>query len=238
LKEPELEAAPLAHRFWEESPEPDQRTTESDGTTDEKAARSRRGWWHLLREVAETVVLTAAIFLVVNAITGRFRIEGPSMHPNLHEGQYVIISKIEYRLHPPRRGDIIVFHHPRNVNRDLIKRVIGLPGETIEIREGVIYVDGVVLEEPYVSQRGRYSGRYELGMDEFFVLGDNRPNSDDSHNWGALDRDHIVGKAWISYWPPQDWGGVPHYGYADSPASLGEDSGSARAKNPAAIGQR
>lgn len=182
-------------------------------------AQKRKRNLHPLREIIETVVLTVVIFAAINTVTGRFRIEGPSMMPNLHQGQYLIISKIVYRLDSPQRGDIIVFHHPRNPSRDLIKRVIGLPGETVEILDGRVLVDGTPLNEPYVFYRSHYSGRYELGPEEFFVLGDNRPNSDDSHSWGTLDRDQIVGKAWISYWPPTTWGGLLHFGYKETPAA-------------------
>ncbi len=170
----------------------------------------------LLREVAETILLTLVIFIVINTLTSRFRIEGPSMNPTLHEGQYLIINKLVYKLHPPERGDIIVFHHPRNAERDLIKRVVGLPGEEIQVREGHVYVDDVLLEEPYLVYSGGRSARYTLGADEFYVLGDNRPNSDDSRSWGALERDQIVGKVWVSYWPPSDWGGVAHHQFSES----------------------
>ena len=104
----------------------------------------------MLREIVETVLLTAAIFLVVNAATGRFRIEGDSMEPNLHDGEYVLIDKISYVLHPPERGDVVVFTPPNN-ERDYIKRVIGLPGDTVEVKSGQVYVNGVVLDEPYLK---------------------------------------------------------------------------------------
>lgn len=183
----------------------------------EPETKKRGRFLRPIREIIETVVLTVVIFAVINTVTGRFRIEGPSMMPNLQQGQYVIINKIVYRLGSPQRGDIIVFHHPRNPGRDLIKRIIGLPGETVQIRDGKVYADGVPLEEPYVFYDSHYSVQYELGPDEYFVLGDNRPNSDDSHNWGTLAREKIVGKAWLSYWPPTTWGGLPHSSYADTP---------------------
>lgn len=193
-----------------------------DNSVAEAEARTKPGRGRFLREIAETVVLTVVIFAVVNALTGRFRIEGPSMRPNLAEGQYLIINKIVYRLHPPQRGDIIVFNHPRNASRDLIKRVIALPGETVDVRQGQVYINDSPLEEPYVINKGNYSVHFELGTDEFFVLGDNRPNSDDSHNWGALEKDKIVGKAWLTYWPPSAWGGVPHFSYAHVAGLQGE----------------
>src|SRR5512147_1086730 len=107
---------------------------------------------HLAREIIETVLLTALIFLIVNTLTGRFRIEGQSMEPNLHDGEYVLIDKVSYMLHPPERGDVIVFVPPNN-ERDYIKRVIGLPGDTVEIRGGRVYVNGIALDEPYLQNR-------------------------------------------------------------------------------------
>jgi signal peptidase I len=187
----------------------------SDHTSVASGDEKSQSRWYVVRELVETVLLTIVIFAIVNTFTGRFRIEGPSMMPNLHEGQYLIINKVLYKLQEPRRGDIIVFHHPRNTGRDLIKRIIGLPGETVEVKQGEIYIDGRHLDEPYISNKAQYSVTFELGAGEFFVLGDNRPNSDDSHNWGVLEKGNIVGKAWISYWPPDTWGGLPHYSYSN-----------------------
>lgn len=216
----EIESRSVSSETQEPAPEQDEGDlADIYDAPDQRRARPARSWGQLLRDVVETVVLTLVIFAVINVLTGRFRIEGPSMRPNLHEGQYIIIDKVTYRFEPPERGDIIVFHHPRNTGRDLIKRVIGLPRETVEIRQGQVYVDDTLLEEPYVLRPGRYSGHYELGPDEYFVLGDNRPNSDDSHNWGVLNREKIVGKAWISYWPPDEWGGVPHHSFSVRPTA-------------------
>ncbi len=180
------------------------------------ANQARRS--HLLREIVETVLLTAAIFLVVNTATGRFRIEGDSMEPNLHNGEYVLIDKVSYLLHLPERGDVVVFTPPNN-DRDYIKRIIGLPGDKVEIKGGQVYVNGVVLDEPYLkgtirndmSTRTVEEGRY-------FVLGDNRNNSSDSRSFGSIAPQSIVGRAWLVYWPPADWGTVPHHTYAAVPA--------------------
>jgi signal peptidase I len=169
---------------------------------------------HVLREIVETVLLTAAIFLIVNAATGRFRIEGDSMEPNLHNGEYVLIDKISYLLHEPERGDVVVFTPPNN-ERDYIKRVIGLPGDTVEIKGGQVYVNGAVLDEPYLKNlinndmpaRVIENGRY-------FVLGDNRNNSSDSRSFGTITPQSIVGRAWLVYWPPSQWSTVPHHTYA------------------------
>ncbi len=169
---------------------------------------------HLLREIVETVLLTVGIFLLVNAATGRFRIEGQSMEPNLHDGEYVLIDKISYLLHPPERGDVVVFLPP-NEDRDYIKRVIGLPGDTVEVKGGQVFVNGIVLDEPYL----KYSTNSEMQArvvekGRYFVMGDNRNNSSDSRSFGAITPQSIVGRAWLVYWPPSDWSTVPHHTYA------------------------
>ena len=165
----------------------------------------------VLREVLETVLLTIIIFVVVNAITGRSQVNGSSMEATLHNGQYLIISKLAYWIRSPQRGDIIVLRPPKNPGEDYIKRIVGLPGERIEVRDGAVWVNGIVLDEPYVFSVPRYDGLWTLGEDEYLVLGDNREDSDDSHKWGSLPADNIVGKAWITYWPPEQWGPVAHY---------------------------
>jgi signal peptidase I len=165
----------------------------------------------LIREIAETLLLTLFIFWIVNTATGRFRIEGYSMLPTLKEGEYVIIDKLSYYLDDPQRGDIIVLHYPNDPSRDFIKRVIGVPGDHIEIGEGAVKVNGVTLEEPYINAEPSYSGTWDVPGASYFVLGDNRNNSSDSHSWSFLPRDDIVGKAWIIYWGPDNWGLVPHY---------------------------
>ena len=165
----------------------------------------------LLREIVETLLLTLFIFWIVNTATGRFRIEGYSMLPTLEEGEYVIIDKLSYYLDDPERGDIIVLHFPNDRSRDFIKRVVGVPGDHVEIADGTVTVNGVALEEPYINAEPSYSGTWDVPEDNFFVLGDNRNNSSDSHNWSYLPREDIVGKAWIIYWGPENWGLVPHH---------------------------
>jgi len=169
----------------------------------------------ILREIVDTVLLMLLIYVVTRTVVQTFRIEGASMEPNLHDGQYLIINKFAYLLHSPGRGDVVVFHYPRNPRRDFIKRIIGLPGEKVQVQGERILINGEELEEPYALHKGNYVwGPQILGEDEYFVLGDNRNSSSDSHNWGALSREAIVGKAWISYWPPEHLGLVPHFSYA------------------------
>jgi signal peptidase I len=168
----------------------------------------------LLREIIETVLLTVLIYVAVNFATGRFRIEGSSMEPSMHPNQYVLVDKLSYMLGDPKRGDVIVFNYPQATDRDFIKRVIGLPGETVAVRGGVVYVNDVPLDEPYISAPPTYESTWTLGPNEYFVLGDNRNSSSDSHAWGPLARHYFIGRAVLVYWPPDLWGTVPHYTYA------------------------
>ena len=169
----------------------------------------------LLREIVETAILTLLIFFVVRLAFQNFRIEGHSMETNLHNGQFLIVNKLVYYLHPPERGDVVVFHSPETPEKDFIKRVVGLPGEEVEIVEGRAFINDVPLHETYVSNVGSRSwGPEVVGDFEYFVLGDSRSHSSDSRSWGMLDGNAIIGKAWFSYWPLQNWGPVPHYTFA------------------------
>jgi signal peptidase I len=173
----------------------------------------------VLREFVETVVFTLLIyFLVRHFLFENYKVVGHSMDQTLHDNQYLVVNKLGYRLHEPQRGDIIVFRDPRNSERKLIKRIIGLPGETLEIEQGRVSANGEQLDEPYIQAPGHYSVPSTLiPAEHYFVLGDNRNNSSDSHNWGVLSRDGIIGKAWISYWPPEVWQLVPHIDYENGP---------------------
>jgi signal peptidase I len=164
----------------------------------------------VLREIIETVILTAVIFFLIQTVVRNFRVVGNSMEPNLHDGQYLIVDKISYRLGHPQRGDVIVFEPPSRPGEDYVKRAIALPGELVEIQSGQVYINHHSLDEPYVVRLGTYSMEpRRVGPNELFVLGDNRNSSSDSHNWGMLSQDKVVGKAWVSYWPPSQWGVIP-----------------------------
>ena len=156
-------------------------------------------------ELAETLLLTLFIFVLMRTFIINYRIEGSSMEPNLHEGQHLIVSKAEYYLDGPDRGDVIVFEYPYslpNDQKDYIKRVIGTPGDTVECRPGEILVNGQVIEENYNPNPWSYTcSPTTLKENEYFVLGDNRSASSDSHQWGVLERKFIIGKAYFAYWP-------------------------------------
>ena len=193
------------------------RQPEYDPLLEEMPAKEDR-WANvksILREVVETAILTLVIFLMVRMAFQNFRIEGHSMETNLHNGQFLIVNKLVYYLHPPQRGDVVVFHSPQSPRKDFIKRVVGLPGEEVEMVDGEVYVEGIPVHEAYIANPGNRSwGPEVVGEFEYFVLGDNRSNSSDSRSWGMLDGDAIIGKAWVSYWPPGTLGPVPHYTFA------------------------
>lgn len=196
---------------WEQSPpiaNDDIHTSTTAEVADEpmpaEETRSRSFAWQAMREILETLLLTLLIFWLVRIPTQTFRIEGSSMEPNLHEGQYLIVNKALYWMREPERGEIVVFRFSEDPPKDYIKRVIGLPGETIEIRRGRVYVNGTLLPEPWQPNPGLYSDSpITLEADQYYVLGDNRNNSSDSHTWGPVERNRMIGKAWISYWPPK-----------------------------------
>ncbi len=169
--------------------------------------RSQRWKWLLraLREVAETVIPAVVIALVINVFLAQAtQVLGQSMEPNLHTSQRVVVEKVTYRfLHGPRRGDVVVLSLPEQPDM-LIKRVIGLPGETIEVRDGQVYIDGEPIQEPWTTNPGGgYYGPLTVPPLHVFVMGDNRSASNDSRSFGPVSVDAIIGRAWFSYWPPK-----------------------------------
>lgn len=165
----------------------------------------------LLREVSETILIAGMLFFAVNLFTARIRVEGGSMEPSLHNGEFVVINRLAYRWGNPERGEIIVFRFPLDPDRRFIKRIIGLPGDSIMVQDGQVFVNDILLDEPYVNAAPRYEGTWTVESQNVFVLGDNRNNSSDSQNWGSLRTEEIIGKAIVIYWPLKDLGIIPHY---------------------------
>jgi signal peptidase I len=165
----------------------------------------------MLREVLETVLPAILIALLINVFVGQAtRVEGQSMEPNLHTNQRLVVEKVSYRFHGPQRFDVVVIKVPSQGDELLIKRIVGLPGETVEIHDGQVYINGVLLDEPFTSEQtrpGRYA-RITVPPLHVFVLGDNRNHSNDSRSFGPVPIENIVGRAWISYWPPENLGPV------------------------------
>ncbi|OGO61594.1 MAG: signal peptidase I, partial [Chloroflexi bacterium RBG_19FT_COMBO_49_13] len=150
------------------------------------------------------------LFVSINIISARIRVDGDSMMPTMISGEYVAVNRLSYKLGSPQIGDIIVFHFPRDPKEEYIKRVVGLPGDVIEVMNGSVYVNGQPLDENYLNVKMNYTGKWEVSADQLFVLGDNRNNSSDSHDWGTVPMDYVVGKAVLVYWPPPAWGLIDH----------------------------
>ena len=171
------------------------------GTVNVSEKRTR-----FIRELIETIALTVLIFLVIRFAVQSFRVDGESMKPGLYTDEFVLVDKVTYLFHAPERGDVIVFHYPLDTTRDFIKRIIGLPGDTISITSTSVVVDGQTLHEPYISLPHNFeSNTWKLAPNQFFVMGDNRDNSLDSRSWGPLDRSYIIGRAVAVYWPVGNW---------------------------------
>lgn len=158
-------------------------------------------------EIVQTLILAGVFYGIVSLATARVVVEGPSMQPTLKSGEWIIVNRLTYTFGAPHRGDVVVFLPPTNATTDdLIKRIIGLPGETVEIHSGAVYVNGEQLEEPYIQGTTTHEGRWVLTSDQLFVMGDNRELSLDSRSFGPITLSIVVGKAWIIYWPPSEWG--------------------------------
>ena len=176
-----------------------------------------------MRELLNTAIyllcVLGAVWLVITFVGQRTEVEGASMENTMHNGDNLIVDKLSYRFHDPERFDIIVFPFQFQDNTYYIKRIIGLPGETVQIMDdGSIYINGEKLEENYGMEVikpetiGRAAEPIELGDDEYFVMGDNRNNSSDSRTdmVGNIKRENIIGKAWLRIWPVSDFGVLQH----------------------------
>jgi signal peptidase I len=197
-------------------------TTRQDYAYEDEQGEQRGA--RLLREILEVAILTLLLFIVVHLVVQNYRVDGPSMQTTLHNHEYILVDKAQYAFSKPRRGDVIVFEYPLDTTQDYVKRVIGVPGDTVTVdADGTVAVDGTVISEPYVSTptylcpdevSGAGTSTWVLKSDEYFVMGDNRGNSSDSRCWGPVPAHDIIGKAALVYWPLgdlhllQDWSSV------------------------------
>jgi signal peptidase I len=177
----------------------------------------------LFRDLVFALMIAA---LVVVFIVQPVKVEGTSMLPRLHDGERIFVNKLiyydEYRWAPKiERGDIVVFWYPNDPSKSYIKRVIGLPGETVEVREGTVFINGAVLEEKYLDPGENASsasqGPMQVKLNYYFVMGDNRDNSSDSRSWGLVPKKYIYGKALLRYWPPSAASVIHHEDLAPAP---------------------
>ncbi len=164
-------------------------------------------------ELIEVAAIAIVLFLLAHIAVQNFRVNGYSMEPTLHNDEFILVDKISYHFVQPHDGDIIVFKYPYSPNTDFIKRIMGVPGDRISIHAGHVYRNGKPLVEHYIAAQPAYNMRTIpttnstlVPKNEYFVLGDNRNNSDDSHLWGLLPKHDIIGRALVAYWPPQNFG--------------------------------
>lgn len=163
-----------------------------------------------LRDVLTTFLLAAVVYVGLSYTIQDYVVRQSSMEPNFHEGQRVLVNKVAYKFHAPGRGDVIILHPPQSPDPKaipFIKRIIALPGDSVDIKNGEVRINGVKLNEPYIKGPPNYT--YHLSKipeNEYFVLGDNRANSEDSHLGWTVPRQNIIGKAWLSIWPLDKWG--------------------------------
>ena len=183
---------------------------------------------YFLEDMLETIALALLMFLVLQVSVRNYRVELSSMEATLFPKDRLVVNKLVYAhvdseivdglapfvdiwddqealfpFHPPSRGDVIVFRYPKDPSRDFVKRVIGLPGETVEIHRGDVKIDGEALDEPYLEERDLSSlGPTLVPPESYFVMGDNRDGSSDSRHWGTVPLENIVGKVLVRYWPP------------------------------------
>jgi signal peptidase I len=162
------------------------------------------GLRRMLRELLETLLLAVIIFIAINTATARILVQSISMQPNLVENDLVLVNRLAYLLSDPQRGEVIVFLNPLNPQDvPYIKRVIGLPGDTVAIDQGQVFVNGFLLKEPYLDIETQRGGQWQVPPGSLFVMGDNRNNSSDSRQWGMVPVESIIGRAEAVYWPLQ-----------------------------------
>lgn len=161
-------------------------------------------------ELAKIVIISLAIIIPIRVfLIQPFYVKGASMEPTFYDNQYLIIDEITYRFSDPERGDVVVIRYPQDPSQFFIKRIIGMPGEIIEIKDGHVYIknsklsDEILLDEPYLDESIATTGEKQihLGVDEYYLMGDNRPSSLDSRSFGPINRKYIVGKTWVRVWP-------------------------------------
>lgn len=167
----------------------------------EKIQSNQKPKKSMLREIVETILMAVVLYVAIDFCIGRFRVENISMETTFTEGELVMVNKLNYKFSEPQRGDVVIFHSPVDEGKDYIKRMIGLPGDHIRVHDGTLFINGEKIEEPWLHETIEYNGDWDVGENEYFVLGDNRNHSSDSHVWGGVPRKNLIGNAFFVYWP-------------------------------------
>lgn len=154
-------------------------------------------------DILQTLLLAALLYFAIDAVFARVRVLNISMQPTLVEGDVILVNKLAYKFGETHTGDVVIFHNPNDLTEDYIKRLIGKPGDQVDVSDGIVSVNGIPLSEPYIAEAPLYDGTWRVPGDAVFVLGDNRNQSSDSHSWGFVPLEDLVGKALVVYWPPE-----------------------------------
>ena len=160
-----------------------------------------RALWELGHDLSIAVLFC---FFLITFVAQAFRVQGTSMLPLLEDGERIIVNKFVYRIRPIERGDVVVFWYPKDPSVSFIKRIVGLPGDTVELRAGVLYVNGVAVREAYLRRQFKDSDSYppvQVSKGYYYVLGDHRNSSNDSRNWGEVPEKYVYGRAFFRFWP-------------------------------------
>jgi len=184
----------------------------------EPPAKLKKQWLADLLEIGKQLIFAVLLFFLVDSVIDRVRVLNISMYPTFKEGEMLFVNKLAYRLGKVERGDIVTFHYPLDPSLSFIKRAIGLPGDVVEVGNGQVRVNGVVLDEPYIVTPPDYNGTWTVPPESLFVLGDNRVDSADSHVWGYVPFANLVGKVLMVYWPFDHIRVVTHANLMPSPS--------------------
>ena len=179
--------------------------------TEHKEGDKARPFQSLIDLLHDLAVAVVVCVLLITYVVQAFKVQGTSMSPELLDGERILVNKFLYRFGDIERGDVVVFWYPEDPKLSFIKRIVGLPGETVEVRNGKVYVDGILIDEPYVvvdNADRRSLASQEIRPGHYFVLGDNRRGSNDSRSWGLVPERYIYGKAFVRIWPLRDVGAV------------------------------
>jgi signal peptidase I len=155
----------------------------------------------MIWEIVQTLVMAVALYFAIDFCVARVRVENVSMESSFTEGELLMVNRLNYKFSEPERGDVVIFKAPTDPKKDYIKRMIGLPGDKVSVQEGKLFINDSEIQEPWVHEPMAYSGEWVVPENEYFVLGDNRNHSSDSHSWGFVPRKNLVGNAFFCYWP-------------------------------------
>lgn len=169
--------------------------------TKKKEVEKKKTTAGMIWEIVQTLLMAAVLYFAIDFCIARVRVENISMEPTFTEGELLMVNKLNYKFSEPERGDVVIFEAPVAPGKDYIKRMIGLPGDVVTVKDGKLYINGELINEPWVHEPIGYSGEWEVPENQYFVLGDNRNHSSDSHSWGFVPRENLIGNAFFCYWP-------------------------------------